>query len=57
MNDVLTALGNGTKVHDAVNTLNSYLAQSGTYRVRLGVDGYDTSKVVIPNIRGTINIK
>jgi len=57
MNDVLTALGNGTKVHDAVNTLNSYLAQSGTYRVRLGVDGYDTSKVVIPNIRGTINVK
>ncbi|KIM03624.1 MAG: hypothetical protein KN64_11550 [Sulfurovum sp. AS07-7] len=57
MNDVLSALGNGTKIHDAVNTLNSYLAQSGTYTVRLGVDGYDTSKVVIPNIRGTITVK
>jgi hypothetical protein len=57
MNDVLTALGNGTKVHDAVNTLNSYLAQSRTYRVRLGVDGYDRTKVVIPTISGTITVK
>jgi len=57
MNDVLTALGNGTKIHNAVNTLNSYLAQTGTYTVKLSVDGYDRTKVVIPTISGTITVK